>query len=93
MKKNDRRKDECCERIFFLKGWNKKDRNDQVMIWESEEYVAWLQKTQINSIFYLWENKTNKHKQKRMKIKEKQKETNAHWKTKRRKKGKGEQNL
>ena len=55
---------------YFLKGWNKKDRNDQVMIWESEEYVAWLQKTQINSIFNLWENKKNKHKQrKKTKIK------------------------
>ena len=48
-----------------LKGWNKKDMNDKVMIWKSEEYVAWLQKTQINSIFNLWENKTNKHKQRK----------------------------
>ena len=33
MKKNDRRKDECCEKKRKkLKGWNKKDMNDKVMI-------------------------------------------------------------
>ena len=69
-------------RIKGLKKKENKDMNDKVMIWESEKYVAWLQKTQINSIFYLWENKTNKHKQKRRKIKEEQQRQMPIWKQK-----------
>ena len=39
-----------------------KDVDDKVMIWGSEKYVAWLQKTQINSIF-LFMGKQNKQTQ------------------------------
>ena len=48
------------------KGWRRreKDMNDRSDDLSMLKFVAWLQKTQINSIFYLWENKKNKQKQK-----------------------------
>ena len=41
------------------KGWRRreKDMNDRSDDLSMLKFVAWLQKTQINSIFYLWENK------------------------------------